>query len=129
MAVYGLYEENIMDLSGLSSIYTDFQKTQSDNQKLEKMKADWKEKSKGTDDEQLMDACKQFESYFVEQMFKEMQKTVPETDYSFQSTGTMVDYYKDNMLQELASISTESGGLGLAQMLYEQMKITTGSDK
>ena len=122
MAVYGLYEENIMDLSGLSSIYTDFQKTQSDNQKLEKMKADWKEKSKGTDDEQLMDACKQFESYFVEQMFKEMQKTVPETDYSFQSTGTMVDYYKDNMLQELASISTESGGLGLAQMLYEQMK-------
>lgn len=129
MAVYGLYEENIMDLSGLSSIYTDFQKTQSDNQKLEKMKADWKEKSKGTDDEQLMDACKQFESYFVEQMFKEMQKTVPETDYSFQSTGTMVDYYKDNMLQELASMSTESGGLGLAQMLYEQMKITTGSDK
>ena len=93
------------------------------------MKADWKEKSKGTDDEQLMDACKQFESYFVEQMFKEMQKTVPETDYSFQSTGTMVDYYKDNMLQELASMSTESGGLGLAQMLYEQMKITTGSDK
>ncbi len=129
MAVYGLYEENIMDLSGLSSIYTDFQKTQSDNQKLEKMKADWKEKSKGTDDEQLMDACKQFESYFVEQMFKEMQKTVPETDYSFQSTGTMVDYYKDSMLQELASMSTESGGLGLAQMLYEQMKITTGSDK
>ncbi len=128
-AIYGLYEENIMDLSGLSSIYTDFQKTQSDNQKLEKMKADWKEKSKGTDDEQLMDACKQFESYFVEQMFKEMQKTVPETDYSFQSTGTMVDYYKDNMLQELASMSTESGGLGLAQMLYEQMKITTGSDK
>ena len=93
------------------------------------MKADWKEKSKGTDDEQLMDACKQFESYFVEQMFKEMQKTVPETDYSFQSTGTMVDYYKDNMLQELASMSTEFGGLGLAQMLYEQMKITTGSDK
>ena len=41
----------------------------------------------------------------------------------------MVDYYKDNMLQELASMSTESGGLGLAQMLYEQMKITTGSDK
>ena len=118
-----------MDLSGLSSIYTDYQRTQSDNQKLEKMKADWKEKSKGTDDEQLMDACKQFESYFVEQMFKEMQKTVPETDYSFQSTGTMVDYYKDNMLQELASMSTESGRLGLAQMLYEQMKITTGSDK
>lgn len=74
-------------------------------------------------DEAMMDACKQFESYFVEQMFKEMMKTVPETDYSFKSTGTMVDYYRDNMVQEIASLSTESGGLGLAQMLYEQMKI------
>ncbi len=63
-----------MDLNGLSSIYTDYMKTQSDDQRLEKMKADWKEKNKGTDDEQLMDACKQFEAYFVEQMFKEMWK-------------------------------------------------------
>ena len=86
-----------MDLSGLTSIYTDYMKTQSDNNRLEKMKADWKEKNKGSDDEQLMDACKQFESYFVEQMFKEMMKTVPETDYSFKATGTMVDYYKDYM--------------------------------
>lgn len=116
-----------MDISGLSSIYTDYMKTQSDNYKLEQMKADWAEKNKGTDDEQLMDACKQFESYFVEQMFKEMQKTVPETDYSFQSTGTMVDYYRDNMIQELALMTTENGELGLAQMLYEQMKINNGS--
>ena len=98
-----------MDLSGLSSIYTDYMKTQSDDQRLEKMKADWKEKNKGTDDEQLMDACKQFEAYFVEQMFKEMWKTVPETEYSFQSTGTMVDLYKDNMIQEMASMTTETG--------------------
>ena len=112
-----------MDLNGLSSIYTDYRKTQYGNERLEKMKADWTEKNKGTDDEQLMDACKQFESYFVEQTFKEMMKTVPETEYSFKSTGSMVDYYKDNMIQEIASMSTESGGLGLAQMLYEQMKI------
>ena len=116
-----------MDISGLSSIYTDYVKTQSDNYKLEQMKADWREKNKGTDDEQLMDACKQFEAYFVEQMFKEMQKTVPETEYSFKSTGTMVDYYKSNMIQEIASMTTEKGEIGLAQMLYEQMKINNGS--
>ncbi len=28
-------------------------------------------------DEELMGACKQFEAYFLEQMFKAMQKTVP----------------------------------------------------
>ena len=113
-----------MDLSGFSSINTDYMNTQSGNNRLEKLKADWAEKNKGTDDEQLMDACKQFESYFVEQMFKAMMKTVPETEYSFKSTGSMVDYYKDNMIQEIASMSTDSSGLGLAQMLYEQMKIT-----
>ena len=32
--------------------------------------------TKATDDE-LMDACKQFEAYFLEQMFKEMMKTIP----------------------------------------------------
>lgn len=117
-----------MDIAGLTSTYKDYMKMQSDSQKLEKMKADWAEKQKGSDDEQLMDACKQFESYFVEQMFKEMQKTVPETEYSFKSTGTMVDYYRDSMIQEIASMSTETGGLGLAQMLYEQMKINNGSE-
>lgn len=112
-----------MDLSGLSSIYTDYMKTTADNQNLEKLKADWQKKSKGTDDEQLMDACKQFEAYFVEQMFKEMQKTVPEEEYSSASTQNMVGYYRDNMLQEMAKMSTENGELGLAQMLYEQMKM------
>ena len=36
------------------------------------------------------------------------------------------DYYKDNMIQEIASDSTEQEGLGLAQMLYEQMKRNYG---
>ena len=111
-----------MDLSGLSSIYTDVLKTQSDNDKLEKMKADWQKNNKGTDDEQLMDACKQFESYFLEQVFKEMEKTIPETDYSSNATGNMVDYYKGNMLQEIATMSTDQQSLGLAQQLFEQMK-------
>ena len=31
---------------------------------------------KHADDEKLMNVCKSFESYFVEQVFKEMKKTV-----------------------------------------------------
>ena len=111
-----------MDLSGLTSIYNDYLQTQKSNASLEKMKADLIEKNKGSDDKQLMEACKQFESYFLEQVFKEMQKTVPETEYSSKATGTMVDCYKDNMIQQIATMSTEKEGLGLAQMLYEQMK-------
>ena len=115
-----------MDLTGLG-MYTDYMtdvnrvNTENLQKKLENT-AQTEEK----EDAALFDACKQFEAYFVEQMFKEMWKTVPETEYSFQSTGTMVDLYKDNMIQEMASMTTETGGLGLAQTLYEQMKITNG---
>ena len=73
-------------------------------------------------DEELMDACKQFEAYFLEQMFKAMMKTIPENEDMSGSTSTLMDYYKDEMVQQLASDSTENNSLGLAQMLYEQMK-------
>ena len=73
-----------------------------------------------TDDE-LLSACKEFEAYFLEQVFKGMEKTVMK-DESNSSDNQLVDYFKDQTVQELAKTSTEQQGLGLAQMLYEQMK-------
>ncbi len=75
-------------------------------------------------DEELMDACKQFEAYFLEQMLKEMEKTVPSysTEGMSSSSTSLMDYYKEQMIQQLAEDSTEQNSLGLAQMLYEQMK-------
>ena len=75
------------------------------------------------DYEELMDACKQFESYFLEQVFKEMWKTTELGDEEQNSSSEkLVDLFGENMIQELASESTENNSLGLAQMLYEQMK-------
>ncbi len=74
-------------------------------------------------DEELMSVCKKFEAYFLEQCFKEMSKTVgTEDSFSSGSTSTLVDYYKDNLIQNLAEQSTEKESLGLAQMLFDQMK-------
>lgn len=75
-------------------------------------------------DEELMDACKQFEAYFLEQMFKAMQKTVPNysTEGMTGSSSNLMDYYKEQMIQQVAADTTEQSSLGLAQMLYEQMK-------
>lgn len=83
--------------------------------------------SKATDDE-LLDACKQFEAYFVEQLYKGMMKTVPQSESTSNYTSTMTDFYKDQMLQSIAEQTTEQSGLGLAQMLYEQMKRNYGLD-
>ena len=73
-------------------------------------------------DEELMTACKQFESYFIEQVYKEMLETIPKEEYSSQATSTLVDYYKEQMVQEMAATTSEQSGMGIAQMLYEQMK-------
>jgi flagellar protein FlgJ len=83
--------------------------------------------SDATDDE-LMDVCKQFEAYFIEQMYKGMMKTIPEDDSTSNYTSTILDYYKDQMIQEVAEQTTEQSSLGLAQMLYEQLKRNYSTD-
>lgn len=114
-----------MDIGGITSMYNDVYAKAADQSasKLEdQLKTDY---SKATNEE-LMEACKQFEAYFVEQMFKEMMKTVPESESSSGSMSSMLDYYKDEMAKTVASESTEQSGMGLAQMLYEQMKRNYG---
>ena len=51
-----------------------------------------------------------------------MMKSIPESDETSSSNSHLMDYYKDEMVQQIASDSTAQNSLGLAQMLYEQMK-------
>lgn len=110
-----------MDIgNGVSSAYSSYLSSQASNKLDSRIKT--KDYSQSTDEE-LLNACKEFEAYFVEQIFKEMQKTVDVfKDGESNPNDTLVDYFRDNTLQELASSSTENQGLGLAQMLFEQMK-------
>lgn len=74
--------------------------------------------SKATDEE-LMEACKSFESYFLEQAFKGMEKMVPKSD----EEDKYVSMFKDTLYKEYADSATQKGdGIGIAKMLYEQMK-------
>lgn len=117
-----------MDISNITSMYSDVYANAA-NQSASKLKNQMTgtDYAKATDDE-LMDACKQFEAYFIEQMYKGMLKTIPESENLSGSTSTMLDYYKDQMIQSIAEQTTEQSGLGLAQMLYEQMKRNYGLD-
>lgn len=111
-----------MDISGLSNVYTEYLNQQTDNVSSKKMQDTMsKDYSKATDEE-LLDVCKQFEAYFMEQVFKQMEKTIIKDESSSGQTTALVDYFKDSALQELTKTSTETQGLGIAQMLYEQMK-------
>ena len=128
------------DLNGINaSAYTDYMSDQTKNAVSDKLKATLTsaaenakknaDRTEGNEEinEELMGACKQFESYFLEQVFKEMQKSVDalKTDESG-SNKQLVDFFKDQTLQDLTAKSTDTQGLGLAQMLYENMKHTVG---
>ena len=116
-----------MYIGGISSLYTDYVQNQNTEETKLKEKLDSTDYSQATDDE-LLDACKQFEAYFLEQVFKEMEKTVDcvKGEEDSDPNDNLVDYFKDSAIQKLASTSTETQGLGLAQMLYEQMKRNYG---
>lgn len=117
-----------MDIGSMNASYSDIYKTAS-NASASKL-----ENQLGTDyakatDKELMDVCKQFEAYFLEQVFKEMAKTVSLSETSSSANSSMMDYYKDQMIQTLAAQSTEQNGLGLAQTLYDQMRRNYGLDE
>lgn len=71
-----------------------------------------------TDDETLMEACKGFETYLVEQVYKEMEKSVKDEE----DENEYLAYFGDMLIEEYAKATTESGSLGLAQKMYESMK-------
>ena len=114
-----------MDISNITSMYSDIYASAS-NQTASKLENELStDYSQATDDE-LMDVCKQFEAYFLEQVFKEMEKTISTDEESSSSNNSLMDYFGDQMLQEIATQSTEQNSLGLAQTLYEQMKRNYG---
>ncbi|MGN0169778.1 MAG: rod-binding protein [Lachnospiraceae bacterium] len=106
-------------IDSLAGAYTQAAAGDAVSQKLEKnLKSDLSNAS----DEELMDVCKEFEAYFTEQVFKAMEKMVPESEETSASNRQLKEYYKDQMIKEYASASAEGQGLGIAQMMFEQMK-------
>lgn len=110
-----------MELSGLTNVYSDYLTQQVDEAKTARMQSTVSKDYSEATDEELLDVCKQFEAYFLEQIFKQMEKTVIKNEEN-SSTSTLVDYFKDSAIADLAAQSTETQGLGIAEMLYEQMK-------
>ncbi len=110
-------------LNGISNMYTDTDYSYSASQLHDKLTGtDYSKAS----EEELMEVCKSFEAYFLEQVFKGMEKMIPESEED--SFGpSYADMFKDNLYQEYAKSATERGdGIGLAKQLFEQMKRNYG---
>ncbi len=119
-----------LDLSGINAdAYNQYATMEAAQVSGNNLKSTLSSTSSTSTDEELMDACKQFEAYLLEQVFKEMQKSVDalkDESTVDKSTSTLVDYFKGQTLTKITQDATETQGLGLAQMLYENMKNNYG---
>ncbi len=112
-----------MDISGLPSNYADYLSASSSA--TSKMNNISRAGNTGSTDEEMMDACKQFEQYLVEMVLDEVTDSMDlfgmgKSSSAAMSTGQ--DFLKDSMVQKLAEQVTDSANLGIAQQLYESMK-------
>ncbi|MBO5303802.1 MAG: rod-binding protein [Lachnospiraceae bacterium] len=109
-----------LDISGISAMM-DSTSTKAANSKANKLQGSLEGNLASASDEELMDVCKQFEAYFVEQVMKEVEKTIPKTEED--STMSMyTDFFKEQVMQTMAEEICDKQSLGLAQQMYEQMK-------
>lgn len=67
----------------------------------------------------LADACRQFESIFIEMLLERMRATIPESGLVEKRFDSKV--YESMFDEQLARVMAGSGGLGLARQLYEQL--------
>ena len=117
-----------MDIGGVGSAYADYLTKQASGNKGSSLQSKLENSGESVDEKELMDACKEFEAYFMEQVFNSMLETtkVFSDDDENGYASKMVDYFKDFAVQELCGKVTEGSGLGLANTLYEQMKRNYG---
>ncbi len=75
------------------------------------------------DEKELKEACKEFETYFINYMFKQMQNSV----YSINKGNELIkrsqgeQVFTEMLNEEYSKVSTEHGGIGLSDMMYKQL--------
>ena len=72
-----------------------------------------------TTQEEIKEAAKHFEAYFLKHMLKEMRETVPES--GLWKDGFSKDVYTGMLDEEYASLMADHGGIGLAAVLERQL--------
>ncbi len=74
-------------------------------------------------DEELLQVCKDFESYFVEEILKEVKENmVPKEEDEDSSLSTLRDFHMDSVMEMVADEMVDEVATGFTQQLFEQMK-------
>lgn len=74
----------------------------------------------GKEQDGLKQLCQDFEAIFINSLFQEMRKTVPDQGYLGQGLGQ--DTFQEMMDMEVARVLSRRGGFGLGRALYAQLQ-------
>lgn len=84
---------------------------------LQKSKADTKqEKELHT----LRQSCREFEAIYINEMYKSMRKTVPESGL-FPKKGMAEEVYREMLDMEMARKTASGDGMGVGKAMYQQL--------
>ena len=73
------------------------------------------------EDKKLKEACQGFEAMFLNIMYTQMRNTVPKNElFGHDNADDILQSMRDTAMMNAAA---ESGGIGLAKMLYDQLKL------
>jgi len=81
----------------------------------------------GRSDEELKKASKDFESMFMNLVMKEMRETVP--DGGAWGDSSKVKFFQSMLDEEYAKLSTDKPAKGLADMIYQNLKLQSKAGK
>lgn len=107
-----------MDISSLTSL------TGSNNTSAaaDKLKNSVNNLSSDSTEDELKSTIKDFESYFVEQVIKEMKDSMTLSSDEDSSMSQYKDYFMDTAIEQISDEIVDTAGQNITQQLYEQMK-------
>ena len=74
---------------------------------------------KKTDNKRLKEVSQEFESLFLNQMFKTMRNTIPKDDLL--NGGLKQEIFEDMLYNQYAVNISKNGGIGLGDMVYRYL--------
>lgn len=115
-----------MDVSGITSMLNQTgvtnATTSASTAKTESLTNSVNGLSSNSTDEELMEVLKDFESYFIEQMIKQMKETFTDEDEESSVASQYTDTFMDYAIEDIADMLLEEVGGNMTQQLFEQMK-------
>lgn len=115
-----------MDVSGITSMLSQTGATNATNNastaKTDSLKNSVNGLSSNSSDEELMEVLKDFESYFIEQMIKQMKETFTDDEEESSMASQYTDTFMDYAIEDIADMLLEEVGGNMTQQLFEQMK-------